>query len=322
MPKSSASDAKKSSVQNPAVQAGHKHSGSSSSLQKNIQDVLLILPLEILNAVGVEHVLGGLHRLLPVEKIKLHLAPIWQKGNGKTDPLASTPVTNRIHACLDKYEFNIASERAIEAQPGFLEHFVSELQQTNYDLIVLCVPDDLNHPEFQAMRSHFINHVTTHVPSSVLVWRKPFSEQPHPLKVMLGTDASESSMTAAAKMPDLLQLKFANLLVVTVLSPIFQDNAVVAPFVNPEILEQALDANAKIVFEMTAGILATHNLAKPTYQKLLGSPATEIAYLAETENPDVIVVGSHNRKGFLAWLLGSVSSQLLHWDKHNLLVVR
>lgn len=320
MPKSSASDAAKASAQNSIAQTGHKHSGAGP--QKSIQDVLLILPLEILNTAGVEQVLGGLHRLLPVEKIKLHLMSTWQKENDKTDAVEFTPMTNRIHACLGKYEFNIVSERAIEAKPGFLNQCVSELQQANYDLIILCVPDAAEHPEFQAMRSHFINHITTHVPSSVLVWRKPFSEQPHPLKVMLGTDASESSMTAAAKMPDLLQLKFANLLVVTVLSPIFQDNAVVAPFVNPEVLEQALDANAKIVFEMTSGILGTHNLAKPTYQKLLGSPATEIAYLAETENPDVIVVGSHNRKGFLAWLLGSVSSQLLHWDKHNLLVVR
>jgi len=34
------------------------------------------------------------------------------------------------------------------------------------------------------------------------------------------------------------------------------------------------------------------------------------------------VVGSHNRTGFLAWLMGSVSSQLLHWDTHNILIVR
>ena len=53
----------------------------------------------------------------------------------------------------------------------------------------------------------------------------------------------------------------------------------------------------------------------------LGSPKLEITQMAETNQVDLIVVGSHGRHG-LALLLGSTSNGVLHHAKCDVLAVR
>lgn len=60
----------------------------------------------------------------------------------------------------------------------------------------------------------------------------------------------------------------------------------------------------------------------PIKQKhvLIGQPATELHYLAQQENADLIIVGSHGRKG-LALLLGSTPNSVLHGATCDVLAV-
>lgn len=60
----------------------------------------------------------------------------------------------------------------------------------------------------------------------------------------------------------------------------------------------------------------------PVHQQhvLVGQPAAELHYLAEQEDADLIVVGSHGRKGF-ALLLGSTSNSVLHGANCDVLAV-
>lgn len=53
---------------------------------------------------------------------------------------------------------------------------------------------------------------------------------------------------------------------------------------------------------------------------LVGQPAAELHYLAEQESADLIVVGSHGRKGF-ALLLGSTPNSVLHGATCDVLAV-
>lgn len=53
---------------------------------------------------------------------------------------------------------------------------------------------------------------------------------------------------------------------------------------------------------------------------LVGQPAAELHYLAEQESVDLIVVGSHGRKGF-ALLLGSTPNSVLHGATCDVLAV-
>ncbi|ACE85205.1 universal stress protein [Cellvibrio japonicus] len=53
---------------------------------------------------------------------------------------------------------------------------------------------------------------------------------------------------------------------------------------------------------------------------LVGQPAAELHYLAEQESADLIIVGSHGRKG-LALLLGSTPNSVLHGASCDVLAV-
>ena len=52
-----------------------------------------------------------------------------------------------------------------------------------------------------------------------------------------------------------------------------------------------------------------------------GIPKQEIIHIAEQEQVDLIVVGSHGRHG-LALLLGSTANSVLHYAKCDVLAVR
>jgi universal stress protein A len=53
---------------------------------------------------------------------------------------------------------------------------------------------------------------------------------------------------------------------------------------------------------------------------LVGQPAAELHYLAEQESADLIVIGSHGRKGF-ALLLGSTPNSVVHGATCDVLAV-
>ena len=54
----------------------------------------------------------------------------------------------------------------------------------------------------------------------------------------------------------------------------------------------------------------------------LGEPAFAILEQAKMLKPDMIVVGSHGRRGLSRFLLGSVSHSLVHQSPYPVLVVR
>lgn len=215
--------------------------------------------------------------------------------------------------------FTIVSETDCGLQDKSQKSLISMLEETEQDLLIIASAPLRNE---RAKASHFAFNLASHAPVSVLMYRNPIPAPPHPPKVIFGVDGSEASMNVARKLGQILDTREIRLELVTAQSPIYQENAVLAPFVNQTVLDEALEMNANIVFEMVTDILETQNIPVSERRKLIGSPATELGNLAELEHPDLIVLGSHNRTGVLAWLMGSVSSQLLHWDSHNLLVVR
>jgi universal stress protein A len=64
------------------------------------------------------------------------------------------------------------------------------------------------------------------------------------------------------------------------------------------------------------------NIDYPIVQEhvLVGQPASELHYLAEQQEADLIIVGSHGRKGF-ALLLGSTPNSVLHGATCDVLAV-
>lgn len=227
-------------------------------------------------------------------------------------------------AHLEQEGFHIQYEQTCRMQDSSARQILEDIQATHQDLLIVYTAA-CKFPGVTT-RSSFALLLATHTHLPVLVLKRPLPSalllKERPLKVLLGIDASEASLLAVQKLPGLIRRSDALVSVVTVQSPLYQENAVLAPYVNQSVLDDAMEANAALILEMVRERLLAEGLRVQNEQKLIGSPATELGYVAEMEHPDLIVLGSHNRKGFLAWLTGSVSSQMLHWDTHNILIVR
>lgn len=215
--------------------------------------------------------------------------------------------------------FSIIDERTYGMKPENLQGVMDYIQQSGQELAVFC--GDYSTTSM-AMRHNAFMPLLMHLPVSAMLIKRPLVSGRSKIKVLLGVDESEASMTAARKLGVFFQPESIEVTVATVQSPVYQDNAVLAPFVNQDVLNEALEANANMIFEMTRDILEASGISVYDVKRFIGSPAAELGNLAKMEEPDLVVVGSHNRKGVMAWLMGSVSSQLLQWDTHNILIVR
>lgn len=150
------------------------------------------------------------------------------------------------------------------------------------------------------------------------------SPGPEPLKILLATDGSDCSKAAArsvAERPWPQSTSFRILSVVEPSAPLFRP-----PYLSPERMEElrgkdmqraqeAVSAAETILFE--AGIQASSTVAVPaaTPKELILSEAAEWG-------ADLIVVGSHGRRGVSRFLLGSVSEAVALHAQCSVEVIR
>lgn len=135
--------------------------------------------------------------------------------------------------------------------------------------------------------------------------------------IIAGLDLSEESPQVLEKAAQLAKTCGASLSVAHVIEPLTFAYGGDMPVDLSEVQEQLqLKAEQEL-----------HRLAKQCHfdlrqeHVLVGQPATELHYLAEQEGADLIVVGSHGRKGF-ALLLGSTSNSVLHGASCDVLAIR
>jgi universal stress protein A len=137
--------------------------------------------------------------------------------------------------------------------------------------------------------------------------------------ILLAADFSEHGGTVAAQARGLAQLHGAELSAVHVVENLpFLDSSYgpIVPF-DIDLTQQMLEA-ARVRLDELAD-----RLGIPSGRRWveLGSPKLEITRIAEAQQVDLIVVGSHGRHG-LALLLGSTASGVLHHAACDVLAVR
>lgn len=88
--------------------------------------------------------------------------------------------------------------------------------------------------------------------------------------------------------------------------------------ININEIQDQLDAQAR---EKISALANEHKVPISACKILLGNAAAEIHDLAEQEQVDLIIAGSHGRSG-LALLLGSTANALLHGAKCDVLAVK
>lgn len=135
--------------------------------------------------------------------------------------------------------------------------------------------------------------------------------------IIVGVDLSEESPQVLTKAVALAQSFSAQLSLAHVIEPITFAYGGDMPVDLSEVQEQ-LQIKAETELQRLAQLAGY-----PVQQEhvLVGQPATELHYLAKQQGADLIIVGSHGRKGF-ALLLGSTSNSVLHGAVCDVLAVR
>lgn len=135
--------------------------------------------------------------------------------------------------------------------------------------------------------------------------------------IIAGLDLSEESPQVLERAIELAQACQATVSVAHVIEPLTFAYGGDMPVDLSEVQEQL-----QLKAEQELHRLTNH-VDFPIQQEhvLVGQPATELHYLASQEGADLIIVGSHGRKGF-ALLLGSTSNSVMHGASCDVLAVR
>jgi len=137
--------------------------------------------------------------------------------------------------------------------------------------------------------------------------------------ILLAADFTEQGAGVATKAKALAEVNQAQLSIVHVVDNVPITEATYGPIIpfDGDLMEQIIVAAKKRLATLAKSMDITEN--KQWVE--VGSPKLEIDRIAEENNVDLIVVGSHGRHG-LALLLGSTANGVLHHAECDVLAVR
>ncbi|RYZ88187.1 MAG: universal stress protein [Moraxellaceae bacterium] len=134
--------------------------------------------------------------------------------------------------------------------------------------------------------------------------------------ILVGVDLSDEAPLVLKKAVSLAQACNAQLSLAHVIEPITFVYGGDMPMDISEVQEQQIkkaEQEIQSLAQSTPYTIRQHHV-------LVGQPATELHYLAQQQDADIIIVGSHGRKGF-ALLLGSTPNSILHGATCDVLAV-
>ena len=153
----------------------------------------------------------------------------------------------------------------------------------------------------------------------------------HYKNVIVAIDLSEESLPLCHKALEVADPRQAKLLLVHVVEYVYQVNTLYDPLYYPgvenivadenELLEIAKERMQKLLTDLAESMKDRNVREQCSLEVLVGIPKTEILRLADEKHSDLIVCGSHGRRG-LELLLGSTANAILHQAHCDVLAVR
>ncbi|MBR9912665.1 MAG: universal stress protein [Gammaproteobacteria bacterium] len=135
--------------------------------------------------------------------------------------------------------------------------------------------------------------------------------------ILVGVDLSDEANHVIQRANALAAASKAKLSIVHVVEPLTFAYGGDIPVDLTEIQDQL---QTKAV-EQLRSMAKANNISSENQHVVTGQPVSEIHALADELNVDLVIVGSHGRKG-LALLLGSTANGVLHGAKCDVLAVR
>jgi nucleotide-binding universal stress UspA family protein len=138
-------------------------------------------------------------------------------------------------------------------------------------------------------------------------------------KILVAVDGSTESKAAVQMAKEHLQNSFAEQVTIVNVSPNFENSFEIALARLENMNEIAREFGKKVTEEARAVFSAD---AKVDCQVIIGDPAMAICDLAEAEGYDLIIMGSRGKNPLSGFLLGSVTTRVLHLAPCPVLVVK
>jgi len=142
--------------------------------------------------------------------------------------------------------------------------------------------------------------------------------------IVIAIDASEDGNQVLEAVPDLKDRDASVYSIISVVAPMItpvsgmDPSAFAASWSIPEIEAQITQQAMQNVQERAA----KYGLSEDRVQILHGNPSAVIRSFAEQNGADLIVIGSHARKGVARFVLGSTATAVLHGATCDVLTVR
>lgn len=135
--------------------------------------------------------------------------------------------------------------------------------------------------------------------------------------ILLATDGSPYSVAAADNAIDLAAQYDASLHVVSVV----EMDVAFSEAISEQILED-LEGRSRATVDEVATRAQGHGVTDVHTAIVRGTPHREIVDYAEEHDADLVVVGTHGRRGLDRLLLGSVAERILRTSSRPVLIVR
>lgn len=136
-------------------------------------------------------------------------------------------------------------------------------------------------------------------------------------KILVAIDLTEEAPEVLKKAMEISKMHGAEVILVHVVEPVGYAYGGDIPMDLTELQDQ-LDKAAK---EQLRSYGEKHGIAPENQIVLVGRPESEIHRLSEEYGADLVIVGSHGRKGFKL-LLGSTANGVLHGTVCDVLAIR
>lgn len=136
-------------------------------------------------------------------------------------------------------------------------------------------------------------------------------------KILVAIDLAEEAPEVLRKAMEISKVHGAEVILVHVVEPVGYAYGGDIPMDLTELQDQ-LDKAAK---EQLKAYGEKHDIAPENQMVLVGRPESEIHRLSEEYGADLVIVGSHGRKGFKL-LLGSTANGVLHGAACDVLAIR
>ncbi len=140
-------------------------------------------------------------------------------------------------------------------------------------------------------------------------------------RILFPTDFSEGALNALPYAIDLAKSYGAKLHLLHVVYDIATASGLHVPHVSVDEMYKELDASAQKELEKF-GATAKKDIKDVEYTVIRGIPYEEILKFAKEKNIDLIIIGTHGRKGFDRVLFGSTAERVVRNASCPVLTVR